>query len=646
VKELLKNWERSAVMETDHTPILTTVRKKYISGEFIQSITNGQRVIVECPEQIINVKLGQPVETDFERTVVCSDFFGPALPKGKILIQHHCWFRPVLTPVKTYLSLARVAGYRNITYDMPKINYPVLFEHPDNPNILIATTSLSNFIEGRFAPKEDWKIVIGRLISWLENKNDIITDIDWQMTVRPSFSAHDKLPELSEQTAFKRNVEWFNDYMFFEHAGQIGVFEGYVSAIIPNGRQSLRPKTRGDCSGEATMIPALDWAVNRNHAARKMSARIMEYLFNGPELLDNDSQSPTYGSLRFYEYVPAYYCEGRAPLACILASELTENYDCAENILRNLLSLLRTTGPQGFRVYCLRNPQSFAAGKTWKYYQETDYTECRPHYQAHMWAAFIQGYVLTGYKDFLKKAKTAIRTAMSIFPDFLWQNGINAEYARMLLPLAFLVEVEDTLEHRQWLEKTAAKLLEDILPCGAIQEKMGKPELGKYPAPKSNDEYATKEASLIQQNGDPVVDLVYTVNFAFIGFHEAFYATGEKFYKSAADKLAEFFCRIQIKSDKHEYLDGAWMHGFDYEQWDFFGSPSDHAWGPWCIESGWTNTWISGTMGLRTLERPLLCRQNSKIYREIMPKLLEEMSVVHAFSNQTENLVGGAPGND
>ena len=97
-----------------------------------------------------------------------------------------------------------------------------------------------------------------------------------------------------------------------------------------------------------------------------------------------------------------------------------------------------------FRVGRLDNPASFEDGKTWDDYQNEDYVEYRPHYQAYMWAAFLQAYVLTGHQEFLDKTKCAIRMTMKVFPKLVWTNGITQEYARLLLPLAFLVQVEDT----------------------------------------------------------------------------------------------------------------------------------------------------------------------------------------------------------
>jgi hypothetical protein len=594
----------------------------------INSITN--HIFLECPDEVPGIEFGKPVQAELERTVVASDFFGEYLSEGQILVQHNCWFRPVKTQVKAHLTLAQVAGYRHAVYGLPNKHYPILFQHPGYPHIMISTIPLSSFIEGRFAPQSDWKIVMGRLKAWLDGKAGI-EKIECSLAVSPAFDADEKLPEEVEEKAFNANAKWFNNHIFFEQGDKIGVFEGYVSNIQPSGRQSPRPMTRGDCTGEASMIPALDWALNNSSPARHTSSQIMDGLFNGGKLADNDPASPTYGGLFFYENLPVFYSDDncRASMGCILASELTGNLDYSTNILRCLLSILRTTGPQGFRRGRLDNPKSFSDGKTWKDYHDEDYVEYRPHYQAYMWAGFLQGYVLTGHREFLDKAKNAIRMTMEVFPNLTWTNGIIQEYARLLLPLAFLVQIEDTAEHRNWLKTVTEKLLEQMQECGTIREMMGDPEYGKYPAPQSNKAYGTTEASLIQENGDPACDLVYTVNYAFIGLHEASMATNDNFYIEAENRLADFLCRIQVKSASQPYLDGCWMRGFDDELWEFFGSSADNGWGAWCVESGWTNTWIAATFGLRQLNRSLLCRKDAEHYRQIFLKIFSEMQIVH-----------------
>ena len=214
-------------------------------------------------------------------------------------------------------------------------------------------------------------------------------------------------------------------------------------------------------------------------------------------------------------------------------------------------------------------------------------------------AGFIMAYKLTGLRRFLDYAKKGIYRLMEVYPDVNWMNGWSQEMARMLLPLAWLIREEDTPFHRQLLERVRADLKRLTEPCGAIREIMGNLKFGKFPSPQSNDAYGTTEASLIQQNGDPACDLLYTTNYAFIGLHEAVAATGNPEYLAMEDKLADFLCRIQVSSKSHSYLDGAWMRGFDWTLWDYYASSADSGWGAWSIESGWTNNWISSVLAMR-----------------------------------------------
>ena len=55
-----------------------------------------------------------------------------------------------------------------------------------------------------------------------------------------------------------------------------------------------------------------------------------------------------------------------------------------------------------------------------------------------------------------------------------------------------------------------------------------------------------------------------------------------------AGKLAEFFVRIQVRSEAHPELDGGWFRCFDYQKWDYWGANADEGWGAWSIEVGWT----------------------------------------------------------
>jgi len=143
------------------------------------------------------------------------------------------------------------------------------------------------------------------------------------------------------------------------------------------------------------------------------------------------------------------------------------------------------------------------------------------------------------------------------------------------------------------------ELLKHQDSTGAILEEIGQKSKGSSGPPASNADYGTAEASLIQANGDSVCDLLYTSNFAFLGLHEAAAATGDRYYNAAADRLAQFLCRIQIRSEEHPQLDGGWFRGFSPTMWDYWASNSDSGWGPWAIESGWTQAWITSVLGMR-----------------------------------------------
>jgi hypothetical protein len=195
---------------------------------------------------------------------------------------------------------------------------------------------------------------------------------------------------------------------------------------------------------------------------------------------------------------------------------------------------------------------------------------------------------------------------MESYPDnWSWTNGMSQEIARMILPLAWLVRVKDTTEHRQWLHLIVSDLIALQQPCGAIREQLGRSGKGMYPPPASNQDYGGTEASLIQQNGDPVCDLLYTTNFAFLGLHEAVAATGEPVYRQAEDKLARFLCRIQVSSQSRPELDGTWFRSFDFQRWEHWGSDADAGWGAWCAMTGWIHSWITSVMAMRQMNTSL-----------------------------------------
>jgi hypothetical protein len=193
------------------------------------------------------------------------------------------------------------------------------------------------------------------------------------------------------------------------------------------------------------------------------------------------------------------------------------------------------------------------------------------------------------------------------------------------LPLAWLVRVKDTPEHRVWLGRIADDLIALQDDCGAIRETLGSAKS----VCATNAEYGTRETSLIQSEGDPASDVLYTCNFALIGLHETAAVTGKPRYAEAEDRLAEFLCRIQTRSEAHPELSGVWYRGFDFRRWEYWSSSADWEWGPWCVETGWSQPWIVATLALRhhkTSLWDLLSKRTidadtfDRVLREMLPR--------------------------
>lgn len=102
------------------------------------------------------------------------------------------------------------------------------------------------------------------------------------------------------------------------------------------------------------------------------------------------------------------------------------------------------------------------------------------------------------------------------------------------------MQQSNTPRHREWLNRVANDLLKWQLPSGAIYEIVADTGGGHHQIPQSNEAYGTTETPLIQTNGDPASDQLYTTGFALLSLHETVGPTGDENLSDAENKLAEF----------------------------------------------------------------------------------------------------------
>ena len=592
---------------------------------FDEAVRKKVRLYVEFPAALPGIAVGAPKDINKERGVVTSDIFGAALPLMGIVTINGCHYVPI-EAAQPHLVLAKVAGVDVAVFRLrDTAAIPVLFDHPRG-GLLVATTKLSHFVTGRYMPAECWGVIWRTILGRVGLQ---VGALQWTPTVRPTYGRDESLAADAESRALARSADWIIRSRVLRHPqwpapalkwsltyntlrdmpraewstgdGSFGVLEGFSSSIRMDGSQPMRYAVRNDCMTEVAMLMALEAATVGRPQHAKVAREMLDYdlLRSGLALGSRaDPKEAAYGLLGWALDSPESYWgddNARAILAMGATSASLQDSRWNAAIVRCILGNFRTTGVRGYREECI--VEGALRQRGWESYWRAAPVKLSPHFESWLWACFCWAYDQTRFEPLLARSRAGARELMAAYPrDWFWcvRSG-TIERARALLPLAWLVRVDDTPEHRDWLRRIAVDLVALQDPSGAIRETIGDGSHGTA----SNAEYGTQETSLIQTNGDPISDSLYTCNFALIGLHEAAAATGDPFYAQAEDRLAGFLCRIQIASQAHPELDGAWYRAFDFRRWEYWASNADWEWGPWCMETGWTQPWIAGTLALR-----------------------------------------------
>ncbi|GJM27440.1 MAG: hypothetical protein DHS20C17_00750 [Cyclobacteriaceae bacterium] len=602
------------------------------------------KLFVEYPSFVPGLKIGSPKDGEvWERAVVATNSFEPELSEFRILQLSDYKVLPIesdgisLKPAD--LVLARIAGYNKAVYGLPDTTRQLLVEVKER-NILLATTKLSQFVTARYGPSSAWEPIWNNVLAWLSRSSNV-TLPKWTPTVRTSFTKDEELPENAEIHALQRGLKWYKGFLLDEPwlvksnklgweriggspviparkpdepygDGSFGVLEGHISYIMSDGSQPRRNLPRADCNAETAMSYALGSLTENNQEYSKISLNIMDYLFKTSGMFQGPPTKPSDGWFGFFGWyeggsdygngIDLYWGNdnSKALIGTMVTAAALKTDQWDENLLAGILTNFRTSGPEGFRNgIALRKHQLQEKG--WEYYAKNRMILPWPQREAWAWANYLWLYDKTNYKPLLEHARSAIRLTMEKYPDnwLVALHQLQMERGRMLLPLAWLVRVDDTPEHRRWLYQVIDDMIERMDESGAIQEEMIATSL------TSNEDYGGSEASIVHLDGDPCVDVFYAMAPAFLGMHEAVVATDDQRLKELTNKMAEFLVRIQLRSEKHEDIDGGWFRAFDYINWDYWGANGDTGWGAWCSETGWLQSHVVATLAARKLKTSL-----------------------------------------
>src|SRR5579863_1222378 len=162
------------------------------TGIFRMATEKRLRLYIEFPSLVPGFRVGEPSTVAkgdsgnlLERIIVASDAFSPSLERLSILDLHDGRYVPI-NAANADLVLARVAGFDKAVYGLPAESVkPILFRAPE-PDVLVSTTKLSQFITGRYEPVKSWGIVWTWILGWLWPPGPGCLG-EFEPVVRPSF---------------------------------------------------------------------------------------------------------------------------------------------------------------------------------------------------------------------------------------------------------------------------------------------------------------------------------------------------------------------------------------------------------------------------------------------------------------------------
>ncbi|MBQ8740854.1 MAG: hypothetical protein IJY79_04825, partial [Clostridia bacterium] len=645
------NITKGIMVLADNYPNSTTA----ITDAQATTINNlGVRLYVEFPTNnetlgITGFGTASAVGSMYYDRAVVVDAEAVGMDEYSLLYVHGAKYLKKEDTTNSWLVNAKVAGYDVADFGLEgcvaetdtslwivrqnHVPYSML-ETNASGNVLICSTKFSQFITARYAPYVRWNTLWLSILSWVAQSE--VTSIEWTPSVNANYGKTDTLSADAYTTAVDLNAQWYINNMLPAADGSAGVYQCYNSGYAFNayGEQSLNAGVRADCTGESIGALAIAGAALNNEEYKNIAYNAMNWMLNESNMANLDRADPTsphYGLFSWYDdnngtdsyyttYLKSYYGDdnAKAILGLILGAAALETDEFDERILEAILANFRTTGTNGFRG---NHIGSELDTNGWEYYYNKATTNYASHFESLLWACYLWAYEKTGYEPLLERTKTAISMMMTAYDhtmndndedssgEWNWTNGLQADRAKLIWPLAWLVRIEPTEEHIGWLDLMITDMMKyQDAETGALRDVIGDVTQGKGSCGSftNNVDYGRYESPVIQNNGDPCSDSLYAASFAMVALNEAYAAmasinadTAAK-YQQYAKSLSDYHVRIQQVSDNTKY-NGVWFRGFDYEKWETYGSDGDAGWGIWVTETGWSQAQISSALSLQTL---------------------------------------------
>ncbi len=539
-------------------------------------IAQGKPVFTEYVRSIAQTYVDISIHTSHHRMVFSDKTYPmPGLSSGDVLDTHvndclQYGFAPQSAfPIFTCHGHICAHSHIEMTDEEFKNGATAMWK---DGNLMVCGFRLCNWRRARLAPRRSFEALVTAVIRFVAGE-DVKVEFEAPVcTYEPA-----RVSNASDtKNSVKRALDWFSNADMLVDGGKYGVWEGFSHLIsAKDGIQERRMSLRADCTGEVAGAFMLQGLLTGDEKLRTMGEEMFDFVFNYLQVKEGEHK----GMVRWTSgaWCVCYADDvARAMLGLLLRQYFDGEVPHFNEICDALDYLADTTGPEGIRI-----PSTNIATIN-KAELAKPGAAGRPsaHRDAYYHATLLLAYRICKNERYLDIAERGLGYMMSVYPDTFRETSETEENCRLLFALAVLYEITKKKEHYDWLCRVADYLDEHRHACGAVPEW----DTG-YKAKCSRNHKG--ECALLANNGDPIVDLLYSNNWLPLGYAYAYMATGEeRFYKAWCD-VASFLLSCQIHS-KDKLLDGAWTRAFDIENWEIHGVPHDIGWAPCCMETGWT----------------------------------------------------------
>lgn len=442
-------------------------------------------------------------------------------------------------------------------------------------NIMVTSFQLHNFRKARFAPIRSWEKLIRYIVKWITGEEPSYMP---EPVVKYGISddlSDDETFEKCRKESIGMGIEWLKNFLVDDGCG--GIREGLSHKICPDGKQIPLTNVRNDCSGEAAGAFGIYGHVFKDDSAKKISENldsftydtmmIKEGLFNGFMRWSDEAWDVCYQD-----------DIARCILSGLYKCLFLNDDSLYPEICRALDAMASLTAKDGNRKSRFDIPnmteESFAE------HREAEFSSISVHHNSYLLAAFLLAHKFKENPVYLEIGTRGLESLMKVYPDTELEHSETQEKCRLIFPLAVLYDVTKEEKHKEMLYRVVADLEKFRHPFGGYFEWDT-----EYKAKYSR--ISTSECSLLTENGDPVADLLYSMNWLPIGFAYAYYATGDEWFNSLWKNIVRFCLKTQLISSD-PMLNGSWCRAFDMDLREVYGCPHDEGWAPNASETGWT----------------------------------------------------------